>query len=475
VVDAPVVFESLAGMRAFLGSAPLNSVNTPYPVALSGVDVSGFAGGGTGLSAYDRLYRLFAAFQGRYVALDLSACTGTEITCGGGTQLNIDARPDKDKLVSLILPDSLTAIGNYAFARSSSLKSVTMNDGLEIIKADSFIECTSLSSVVLPPSVIELGLTVFNGCTALTSVTLPSSLIINMEGGSSHAFDGCTNLANFVITPVTGGQQGGKRDFREDSVWEIVNGMFSTLEDGKILMLEAAGKKEILFYPAASGHVVIPEGINKIGNSVFSGKYNPWWWEAGDIRFADNPAITGIDLPSSLEVIGWYAFRNCINLDAVTIPDGVTEIKWGAFKGCSKLTKINIPATVKNIWSDAFVGCTNLTGAVTLLEGVEEIGQSVFANTKISSLTLPSTLGKLHDPSPWGNSVTTVTFLSAVPPVITNASIEVGRLLLYDPMFFPYTNEGFQIRVPADSLELYKSTYGWNDYRWINKIVAIEQ
>ena len=110
VVDAPLVFESLAEMRAFLGSVPVNSVNTPYPLALAGVDVSEFSGGD---EPGDYLYKLFAAFQGRYAALDLSACTGTEITASSSwtSEITIAARPDKDKLVSLILPDTLVVIG----------------------------------------------------------------------------------------------------------------------------------------------------------------------------------------------------------------------------------------------------------------------------------------------------------------------------------------------------------------------------
>ena len=59
-------------------------------------------------------------------------------------------------------------------------------------------------------------------------------------------------------------------------------------------------------------------------------------------------------IPSSVTVIGDYAFAKCPNLANVTIPEGVTTIGRGAFKKCGELKSVKIPSSVKTIDQIAF-------------------------------------------------------------------------------------------------------------------------
>ena len=96
-------FDSLADMSAFLAAAPVNRVfNPPYGIRLSDqVDVADFAAGAG--TSFDALGNLFAAFNNRYVALDLSACTGTRIE----DTLNLLRGTEVSRLVLLVLPEGL--------------------------------------------------------------------------------------------------------------------------------------------------------------------------------------------------------------------------------------------------------------------------------------------------------------------------------------------------------------------------------
>lgn len=70
-------------------------------IALDSVDFSALASGSDPLGA------LFDALDGKYASLDLSGCTGTSIPDIATTTAN--NRQDKDKLVSITLPDSITS------------------------------------------------------------------------------------------------------------------------------------------------------------------------------------------------------------------------------------------------------------------------------------------------------------------------------------------------------------------------------
>ena len=100
----------------------------------------------------------------------------------------------------LIIPTSVTCIGNYAFLGCSSLTSLTIPSNVTSIGSFSFSDCSGLTSITIPPSVASIGGSTFSGCSGLTSITIPSSV---MSIGN-EAFNGCTNLKDITseITDV---------------------------------------------------------------------------------------------------------------------------------------------------------------------------------------------------------------------------------------------------------------------------------
>ena len=75
------------------------------------------------------------------------------------------------KLTSIVLPNTVTKIGNSAFFYCTQLSSVTLSNALEEIGYDAFHGCGGLASMDLPASIKWIGLHAFERCNSLTSLT----------------------------------------------------------------------------------------------------------------------------------------------------------------------------------------------------------------------------------------------------------------------------------------------------------------
>lgn len=101
----------------------------------------------------------------------------------------------KDDITSVIIPDGVRRIGNYAFANLINLASVSMGDDVVEIGYGGFWNCLSLQSITLGSHVTTIGEHAFGSNHALTSITLPNTL--QTIGGS--AFYNCNSLPTITI------------------------------------------------------------------------------------------------------------------------------------------------------------------------------------------------------------------------------------------------------------------------------------
>lgn len=89
----------------------------------------------------------------------------------------------------------MTEIEDKVFKYCKGLKYVVIPDSVTLIGENAFEDCTGLTIVVIPESVSSIGRQLFYGCTRLTSVTIPES--VTSIGDS--AFGGCTGLTALAI------------------------------------------------------------------------------------------------------------------------------------------------------------------------------------------------------------------------------------------------------------------------------------
>ena len=139
----------------------------------------------------------------KVVVTDIAAWCGIEFASYNDNPLSIAKHlysDDYKEIIDLIIPNSVTSIGNYAFYGCSGLTDVTIPNTVKSIGAGSFSHC-GLTSVIIPNGVTSIGYSAFANCSDLTSITIPNS-VTSIE---NVAFGYCnvTNVTVYLEEPVT--------------------------------------------------------------------------------------------------------------------------------------------------------------------------------------------------------------------------------------------------------------------------------
>ncbi|MCD7945373.1 MAG: leucine-rich repeat domain-containing protein [Clostridiales bacterium] len=108
-------------------------------------------------------------------------------------------------LTRLTIPETVTSIGDRAFARCSGLKRLTLPANLTHLGARAFQSCGSLERIRLPEGLVDLPDYAFSQCRRLERVTLPTRL----ETLGSHAFYNCVALKELTLPDTVSFVGGG--------------------------------------------------------------------------------------------------------------------------------------------------------------------------------------------------------------------------------------------------------------------------
>jgi hypothetical protein len=103
--------------------------------------------------------------------------------------------PYRRDVKEIIIPNTVTSIGKYAFLGCRGLTSITIPHGVTSIGGWAFFGCSSLTSITIPNTVTEIGYCAFEGCSGLTSITIPKSV----KSIGERAFEGCSSLTSIKI------------------------------------------------------------------------------------------------------------------------------------------------------------------------------------------------------------------------------------------------------------------------------------
>lgn len=80
------------------------------------------------------------------------------------------------ELETVVLPQSLIEIGDFAFSGCISLTQVVFSDNIKRINYGAFRECYELSELYLPQGLLYIGVESFAGCSSLRTLVCPQEL-----------------------------------------------------------------------------------------------------------------------------------------------------------------------------------------------------------------------------------------------------------------------------------------------------------
>lgn len=253
---------------------------------------------------------------------------------GDVTEIGEEAFYSSSKLVSIHIPEGVTAIKDSAFHHCRVLEDITLPQSLTEIGPSAFSVCYKLNGITIPNSVTTIDDNAFYHCESLTNINIP-------EGVSSinyYTFAWCTNLESVTIP---------------DSVTHIGECAF--------------------IYCESLTNITIPDSVISIGDSPFGMCPNIKKFEGKGAcdnglslifdnslyAFAAGSDIEVYTVPNNVKKIKWAAFAGA-NLKQITLPEGLTDIDLFAFAHNSSLTSIIVPSSVKTIGTRAFYNCPNL-------------------------------------------------------------------------------------------------------------------
>ena len=214
------------------------------------------------------------------------------------------------------------------------------------IESSAFNGCANLTSIIIPDSITSIGDFAFENCSGLTSITIPDSV----TSIGDHAFYNCSSLTSITVS-------------ENNKYFSSLNGVLFNKDKTELITYPIGNERteytipdsvtsigNFAFYNCSSlTSITIPDSVASIGNSAFyncSSLTNIKLPDVIDIisgnTFRDCSSLLNIIIPDSVTAIKECAFYNCSNLTSITIPDSVASIENSAFYNCTSLKSITL-------------------------------------------------------------------------------------------------------------------------------------
>lgn len=176
-----------------------------------------------------------------------------------------------NKIKTIVLPESIKTIGEWAFSECENLESVNIPSSVTKIHDGAFSKSNKIASIEIPNGVIEIGKNAFNQCKNIDEIKLPASLLTIEDG----AFTGNPQLKISVD--------------EQNNPYCVVDNILYNKEMSKVI---CGGK--------ISSDISFPKAVTNIG----------------DYAFSENENLKKLSFKGKVK-IGDLAFYGCENLKQV--------------------------------------------------------------------------------------------------------------------------------------------------------------
>ena len=381
-VQLLLVFASVPGVDAACAITPDDAGNVVIPALQTSIADNAFYG-------CTDLKTITFASDGMLDSIGNDAFTGSGLT-------------------SVTIPSNVT-IGEFAFFRLISLKSVTFEGGVVgSIGYCAFNGCASLLSVTFPDDAISIDIdegafdrTAISQCAIAPDIN-GAVVIPNTMLHVSLAFYNCTGLTS--VTFASGNQLeaiGNYAFYKSEltsisipsNVRSILGEAFQDCDSLKTVTLASGSMLNSIanygfYYCTSLNSFNFPDNDISIGTDAFS--------KTSIKRCAIDPDPNGaVLIPADLHSLPILAFYNCSGLTSVEFAygnDQFESINNYAFYGTG-MTSILIPSNIRSIGANAFEECTSLKSVSYTSDSVlSSIGDGAFLGSGLTSNIVPSSV-----------------------------------------------------------------------------------
>lgn len=190
-------------------------------------------------------------------------------------------------VTTVVVPDSVTEIGDLCFSGDNYLVSLTLPDGLAELSYGALESCYSLMDFELPKGLKTIGEGALQSIFYLTHLTIPA---------------GVTDIEQMNFLMMHGLEEVSVAEGSTSFTYDAENGLLMTADKARLL--------HCFFHLAPQKKIILPEGMKTI---------DPF-------AFHYDVTVEKIVLPEGTETIGLLAFGICPKLTEIVIPASVTAI-----------------------------------------------------------------------------------------------------------------------------------------------------
>ena len=362
-------------------------------------------------------------------------------------------------LTNITIPSTVTSIGKNAFFKCVRLKTVTINARITNISESMFEDCIALNHVDIPETVVTISTNAFKN-SALNDIMIPQSV----SSIGRYAFKYCSHLSRLELqgNALTIGNEAFADAPLTDITCLTICPPVASVDCFKSVVYGNA-TLQVLKQAEDRFRDVEPwkrfSHIETLVDSTFILIGDAYYSQTSDTTLTLCLSQRGnetVEIPEevlfegrtfTIDAIGDYAFLNNHDLITLVIPQTIKVLGIAAFSGCDNLKNVTIKSTELSMGSNAFDGTA--IGFLTCMSEIPPSGNSSCFTTSVYQnciLSVPSSSKPLYKVTePWSNFSNVISF--------GNDLVEAGDFCYYllddeSAYIFSYSGEDQNVIIP---------------------------